>query len=45
MAKDQLKLQADYTDYTFPKSEECFKHVFHKGVHNYHHAIIRCSIM
>jgi len=40
MAKDQLKLKADYNDYKFPKLEECFKHFFHKGVHNYHDALL-----
>jgi len=40
MAKDQLKLKADYNDYKFPKLEECFKHFFHRGVHNYHDALL-----
>ena len=39
-AKNEMKLEGKYDDYKFPKLEECFNHFFHRGVQNYHDALL-----
>ena len=39
-SKDELKLQGEYKDFKFPKLQECFDHFFHRGVQNYHDALL-----
>jgi len=39
-SKDEMKLEGKFSDYKFPKLQECFDHFFHKGVQNYHDALL-----
>ena len=39
-SKDEMKLEGKFDDYKFPKLQECFNHFFHKGVQNYHDALL-----
>ena len=39
-SKDEMKLEGQYSDYKFPKLQECFDHFFHQGVQNYHDALL-----
>lgn len=39
-AKNQMKLEGKYDDYKFPKLQECFDHFFHRGVQDYHDALL-----
>ncbi len=39
-SKDEMKLEGKFEDYKFPKLQECFDHFFHKGVQNYHDALL-----
>ena len=38
--KDELKLKSDHKDFKFPKLQECFDHFFHRGIQNYHDALL-----
>ena len=39
-AKNEMKLEGKYDDYKFPKLKECFEYFFHRGVQNYHDALL-----
>jgi len=39
-SKDEMKLEGKFSDYKFPKLQECFDYFFHKGVQNYHDALL-----
>jgi hypothetical protein len=39
-SKDEMKLEGQFSDYKFPKLQECFDYFFHQGVQNYHDALL-----
>jgi DNA polymerase III subunit epsilon len=43
-AKNQMKLEGKYDDYKFPKLQECFDHFFHRGVQDYHDALLDVTL-